>query len=80
VLAKAASVLHLIVYALMSVGLIVFRQADVADYDPDFRVPLYPVTPLLGAVLSLGLVASMDRVEIALSGGFVLAAVPWYFA
>ncbi|QLD90307.1 amino acid permease [Natronomonas salina] len=79
VLSKAASVLHLIVYALMNVALIVFREADVPEYDPDFEVPLYPVTPILGAVLSLGLVAFMDRVEIALSGAFVAAAVLWYF-
>ncbi|MFD1598973.1 amino acid permease [Halobellus rarus] len=79
VLAKAASVLHLIVYALMNVGLIVFREADVPEYDPDFRVPLYPLTPILGAVLSLGLVAFMDSLEIALSGGFVVVAVAWYF-
>ena len=79
VLAKAASVLHLIVYALLNVGLIVFREADAPEYDPDFTVPLYPITPILGAVLSLGLVAFMDRIEIALSAGFVLVAVAWYF-
>ena len=79
VLAKAASVLHLVVYALMNVALIVFREADVPEYDPDFTVPLYPITPLLGAVLSLGLIAFMERLEIALSVGFVLAAVVWYF-
>ncbi|MUV89758.1 amino acid permease [Halapricum sp. CBA1109] len=78
-LAKAASVLHLIVYALLNVGLIVFREADVPEYDPDFTVPLYPITPILGAVLSLGLVAFMDSIEIALSGAFVVAAVVWYF-
>jgi len=79
VLAKAASVLHLVVYALLNVGLIVFREADVPEYDPDFTVPLYPLTPILGAILSLGLVAFMDQREIALSGAFVLAAVVWYF-
>ncbi|EMA01848.1 amino acid/polyamine/organocation transporter, APC superfamily [Haloarcula vallismortis] len=79
VLAKAASVLHLIVYALLNVGLIVFREADTPEYDPDFTVPLYPITPILGAVLSLGLVAFMDRIEIALSAGFVLVAIVWYF-
>ena len=80
VLAKAASVLHLVVYALMNAALVVFREADVPEYDPDFTVPLYPITPILGAVLSLGLVAFMDEIEIALSGGFVVAAVVWYFA
>ncbi|MFP4530107.1 MAG: amino acid permease [Halodesulfurarchaeum sp.] len=79
ILAKAASVLHLIVYALMNVALIVFREADTPSYDPDFRVPLYPYTPILGAVFSLGLVAFMDGIEIALSGVFVLGAVLWYF-
>jgi len=79
VLAKAASVLHLVVYALMNVALIVFREADVPEYDPDFEVPLYPITPILGAVLSLGLVAFMDGTEIVLSVGFVVAAMVWYF-
>lgn len=79
VLAKAASVLHLIVYALMNAALIVFREANVPEYDPDFTVPLYPITPILGAILSLGLIAFMDGLEIALSGGFVIAAVGWYF-
>ena len=79
VLSKAASVLHLIVYALMNVGLIVFREADVPEYDPDFTVPLYPFTPIVGAVSSLGLVVFMDAIEIALSAAFVVVAVAWYF-
>ncbi|MFW5929183.1 MAG: amino acid permease [Halobacteriota archaeon] len=79
VLAKAASVLHLIVYALMNVALIVFREADVPEYQPEFKVPFYPFTPVVGAVLSLGLVAFMDGLEIALSAVFVVAAVAWYF-
>jgi len=79
VLAKAASVLHLVVYALMNAALIVFREADFPEYDPAFTVPLYPITPIAGAALSLGLVAFMDATEIALSVGFVVAAVAWYF-
>ncbi|MFP4626428.1 MAG: amino acid permease [Natronomonas sp.] len=79
VLAKAASVLHLIVYALMNVALIVFREANDPEYNPDFTVPLYPITPIVGAILSLGLVAFMDGIEIALSGVFVLTALVWYF-
>jgi len=78
VLAKAASVLHLVVYAMMNVALIVFRETDVPEYDPSFEVPLYPLTPALGAALSLGLVAFMDPIEIGLSLVFVLVAVGWY--
>ncbi|MFP8952516.1 amino acid permease [Natrialbaceae archaeon A-arb3/5] len=78
VLSKAASVLHLVVYALINAALIVFREADVPEYDPDFTVPFYPLTPILGIVLSLGLIAFMDEIEIALSLLFVLGALIWY--
>ncbi|WP_255168086.1 amino acid permease [Natrononativus amylolyticus] len=79
VLAKAASVLHLVVYALINAALIVFRETEFPDYDPDFRVPLYPITPIMGIVLSLGLIAFMQRIEIVLSIGFVIFAIVWYF-
>jgi len=78
ILAKAASVLHLIVYGLMNLALIAFRQADVPEYEPDFRVPFYPVTPILGTVFSFGLIAFMDPIEIGLSLAFVAVAVLWY--
>jgi amino acid transporter/nucleotide-binding universal stress UspA family protein len=80
VLAKAGSVLHLVVYGLMNIALIVMRESDVAEYDPDFRVPLYPVTPILGAVMSFGLIAFMAPIEIALSLLFIGFGVVWYFA
>ena len=78
VLAKAASVLHLVVYALMNAALVVFRETD-PDYDPAFRVPLYPFTPILGIVLSIGLLAFVGQRELLLSGVFVVGAVLWYF-
>jgi Amino acid transporters len=79
ILAKAASVLHLMVYALMNLALIVFRETDPEGYDPEFTVPLYPITPILGTVLSLALIGFMAPKEIALSGLFVVVAVSWYF-
>ena len=77
-LAKAGSVLHLIVYGLLNVALIVMRQADVEEYQPEFTVPLYPVVPILGAVTSFGLIAFMEPIEIALSFVFVVGGVVWY--
>ena len=78
VLSKAASVLHLVVYALINAALVVFREADVPEYDPDFEVPFYPFTPIAGFTLSLGLIAFMDFIEVALSLLFVVGAVVWY--
>jgi amino acid transporter/nucleotide-binding universal stress UspA family protein len=78
-LAKAGSVLHLIVYGLLNLALIVMREADTPEYDPDFEVPLYPIVPILGAITSFGLIAFVDLVEVALSGLFVVGGVVWYF-
>ncbi len=78
VLATAASVLHLVVYALINAALIVFRETNPPEYDPDFTVPFYPLTPIAGIVLSLGLIYYMERTAIALSALFVVGAVIWY--
>ena len=77
-LAEAASVLHLIVFALINVALIVFRETDHPGYDPDFKVPLYPIVPILGAVFSLGLIAFMDFWPQVIAVGFVVGSVLWY--
>jgi len=79
-LAKAGSVLHLIVYGLLNVALIVMRTADTEEYQPEFTVPLYPVVPILGAVTSFGLIAFMEPIEIGLSLVFVVGGIVWYLA
>ena len=79
ILATAASVLHLIVYALMNLALIAFRETDVSGYEPAFTVPLYPITPIVGATASLGLIYFIQWEAQVLSLLFVLGAVAWYF-
>jgi amino acid transporter/nucleotide-binding universal stress UspA family protein len=78
VLAKAGSVLHLIVYGCINISLLVMRTADPDDYNPDFRVPFYPITPILGAITSFGLIAFMAPIEIMLSVAFVVGGIAWY--
>ena len=78
-LATLGSVLHLVIYALLNVGLIVFREAEVADYDPAYRVPLYPFTPIAGAATSLGLIVFIDPKVIGIGAVLVVGAVLWYF-
>ena len=77
-LAKSGSVLHLLVYGLLNVSLIVFRQTKAAGYDPSFEVPLYPFVPALGAVFSFALIGFMDLQQILLAGGLVLGGIVWY--
>jgi amino acid transporter/nucleotide-binding universal stress UspA family protein len=79
-LAKAGSVLHLIVYGLLNLALIVMREADVPEYQPEWTVPLYPIVPILGALTSFGLIAFMEPIEIGLSLVFVVGGLVWYLA
>ncbi len=78
-LATLGSVLHLIIYGLLNVGLIVFREADVADYDPSYTVPLYPFTPIAGALTSFGLIVFIVPRVVGFSAVLVLGAIIWYF-
>ncbi|XVH31999.1 amino acid permease [Haloferacaceae archaeon DSL9] len=79
-LATAGSVLHLIVYGLLNLALIVMREADPTGYDPDFRVPLYPITPILGAIFSFALIVYIEPFVVLLCAGFVAFAVAWYLS
>jgi amino acid transporter len=77
-LAKAGSVLHLLVYGLLNVSLIVFRETEAMGYDPGFEVPAYPVVPALGALLSFALIGFMALQQILLAGGLVVGGGIWY--
>lgn len=78
-LATLGSVLHLIIYGLLNLALIIFREADVADYEPAYRVPLYPIVPVAGALLSFALIVFISPIVIAFSGVLVAGAILWYF-
>jgi amino acid transporter/nucleotide-binding universal stress UspA family protein len=77
-LATAGSVLHLVIYGLLNVALIVMRVADPDDYQPDYTIPLYPIVPILGAVVSLALIGFFAPTIILLAFGFVAFAAAWY--
>lgn len=77
-LAKAGSILHLIVYGLLNLALIVYRETDYPGYEPAFRVPFYPFVPALGAILSFALIFAMAPIEIIMSALFVVFGGIWY--
>jgi nucleotide-binding universal stress UspA family protein len=77
-LAELGSVLHLVIYGLLNIALIVMREADVPDYDPSFTVPLYPATPIVGALASFALIYYITGFVVLLGLGFVVFAMLWY--
>ena len=78
-LAEVASFLHLVMYGLICVALIAIRHDEPEWYDPDFRVPLYPVVPVVGAIASFGLILFMQPLSQVVGLAVMLGAAGWYF-
>jgi amino acid transporter len=78
VLAEVASFLHLVLYGLICVALIALRRDEPAWYDPDFRVPGYPVVPALGGLASFALIGFMRPASQVIGSVVMLATAGWY--
>ncbi len=79
-LAKLASAFQLLVFALVNLALIAFRESRLTWYKPKFRSPLYPAPQIFGIVAALLLLTQMGIVPIIGAAVFVVAGVLWYRA
>lgn len=77
-LAKLASAFQLLVYALINLALIAFREAHLDWYEPQFKSPLYPATQIFGISAALLLLTQMGTVPLIGAVLFVIAGVIWY--
>ncbi|MFO8100491.1 MAG: universal stress protein [Salinibacter sp.] len=79
-IAKLGSAFKILVFILVNLALVAFRESDLDDYEPSFRDPLYPWTQGIGVVGGLALLSQMGRVPVLgavlITGGSVL----WYYA
>ncbi|MFD1633612.1 amino acid permease [Haloplanus ruber] len=77
-IAKLASAFQIIVFALINVAVVAFREGN-ADYDPAFTSPLYPWMQIFGAITGVLLLTQMGTV--ALLGALVITvgSIAWYF-
>ncbi len=79
ILAEVASFLHLVMYGLMCVALIALRRNEPEWYDPDFRVPGYPVVPAIGAMASFALIGFMQLASQLIGVAIMLLSALWYY-
>ncbi len=79
VLAEVASFLHLVMYGLLCVALLALRRDEPDWYDPAFRVPGYPVVPVLGALASFALIGFMQFLSQVVGLALMVAAAGWYY-
>ena len=76
-IAKLASAFQFVVFALVNVAVVVFRESDV-DYAPAFRSPLYPWVQILGVASSLVFLTQMGLVPLAGAAAMTAGGVVWY--
>lgn len=77
-LAKLASAFQLIVFSLVNLSVIAFRESHLDWYQPSFRSPLYPWTQIVGIVGALILLTQMGIVPMVGSIIIVAGGVLWY--
>jgi nucleotide-binding universal stress UspA family protein len=77
-LAEISSALFMISYALLCLSVVVMRSSRPRWYQPTFRVPLYPVPPILGGLLCLTVILTMAPESRVAGLGLVGASLVWY--
>ena len=77
-LASLGSAFLLLMFALINLSVIIFRESQIASYVPGFRSPLYPWLQIVGVVSSIGLILALGPFYVTFVVGIVVAAGVWY--
>jgi amino acid transporter len=78
-IAKLASAFQILVFVLINVAVVAFRESEVEEYDPAFESPLYPWMQGFGAIGGLALLTQMGTVPLVGAAIITAASVAWYF-
>jgi nucleotide-binding universal stress UspA family protein len=77
-LAKLASAFQLLVFSLVNVALIVFRESNLESYKPTFRSPGYPWVQLFGILGGVVLLTQMGTFPMLGAVGIIVGGIAWY--
>ena len=77
-LAKLASAFQILVFSIINVALVVFRESGVDSYQPSFTSPAYPYVQVVGLVGGLALLTQMGTFPILGAAGIIVGGVGWY--
>jgi APA family basic amino acid/polyamine antiporter len=77
-LAEMTSIGTLVAFLIVSVGVMVLRQRA-PDLPRGFKVPLYPLTPILSIAGCIWIIQDLRAVTIYVFFGWAAVALTWYF-
>lgn len=78
-LAKLASAFLLVVFGLINLAVIVFRESEIEWYDPDFQAPMYPFLQLFGFLTCLVLIGFMGWFPLGGAATLLVGCLIWYY-
>jgi len=78
-IAKFASAFQILVFVLVNVAVVAFRESDFEDYEPSFETPLYPFPQVVGVVGGLVLLPFMGTWPVAGAVAIVGGSLVWYY-
>ncbi len=76
-IAKLASAFQILVFALINLAVIAFREGSMA-YEPEFDSPLYPWMQLFGTASGLLLLTQMGTVALVGAVAIIVGSFVWY--
>lgn len=78
-LAKLASAFLLIVFGLINLAVIVFRESEIEWYEPDFCAPLYPFLQIFGFLACASLIFFMGVFPLMGASALIGGCLLWYY-
>ena len=77
-LAKLASAFQLLLFAMLSLAVVIMRESGIQQYDPGYRSPLYPWLHITAFFVPMWLIAQMGQLAILFTIGLVATGTAWY--
>ncbi|MCD6205739.1 MAG: amino acid permease [Candidatus Marinimicrobia bacterium] len=78
-LVKTASTLMIILFIMVNISVIVMRESRIQNYQPKFKLPLYPFLPIFALITYTFLLFEMGLIPILISALFLLFGIVIYF-
>jgi len=78
-LVKAASTVILTSYVLTNIAVIIFRESNIQNYQPSFKVPFYPWLQIFGIIVFSFFIIDMGLEAIEISISFLAISTGFYF-
>jgi APA family basic amino acid/polyamine antiporter len=77
-LAKLASAFQILVFSIINLAVVAFREADLDSYNPEFTSPLYPYVQIFGFAAGIALLTQMGMLPLVGAVGIILSSTIIY--